>query len=147
MPGDNVQLADQEASNFEGFRVTHAWDQERELGTRYAKTLNLSAVAWDAYFLYAPGVAWEGNEPPQPTFWMHQLPSDTGANRDLVLYPTRLSQELLSLLGSGVEPRHTSRAQLGLQLHVKGLASLMKDRAQQSLQEMEQAVEDSKLEA
>ncbi len=97
MPGDNVQFADREASTFNGFPVTHAWDQERELGTLYAKTLNLSAVAWDAYFLYAPGIKWEGDKPPYPTFWMHQLPADTGANRDLVLYPTKLSQELLSL--------------------------------------------------
>ncbi len=60
--------------------------------------------------------------------------------------PTRISQEHLNLPGSGVEPRHTSPAQLGPQLHVKGLACLMKDRVQQTLQEMERAVEDSKIE-
>ena len=147
MPGDNGQFADQEAATFEGFRLDHAWDQERELGNLYARTLNLTSVAWDVYFLYAPGIAWEGDEPPPPTFWMHQLPAETGASRDLVLYPTRLSQEILNLLGSGVEPGHTSRADLGLQLHAKGLSNLLKERSQYSLEEIRQVVTDSKIEA
>ena len=147
MPGDDGQFADQEASTFGDFPVIHSWDPERELGNLYAKTLNLTAVAWDVYFLYAPGVTWEGNEPPQPTFWMHQLPAETGASRDLVLYPTRLSQEILNLLGSGVEPGHTSRADLGLQLHAKGLSNLLKERSQYSLEEIRQVVTDSKIEA
>lgn len=109
-------------------------------------TLNLNAVAWDVYFLYAPGVVWEGNEPPQPTFWMHELPADAGVNRDLVLYPSKLSQEIFNLLGSGVEPEHTSRADLGLQLHAKGLANLLKARSQYTLEEIRQAAEDSRIE-
>ena len=136
MPGDNVQFADQEAATFEDFPITHRWDSERQLGNLYSMTLSLSDVAWDVYFLYAPGVTWEENEPPQPTFWMHQLPADTGANRDLVLYPTRLSHELLKLLGDGVEPSHTSRADLGLQLHGKGLMNLLRERAQYTLDEI-----------
>ena len=144
MPGDNIQFADQAASTFEGFPVSHAWDQERELGALYARRMNLSAVAWDVYFLYAPGITWEGVEPPQPTFWMHQLPAETVADRDLVLYPTRLSQELLKLLGERVQPSHTSRADLGLQLHMKGLANLMKDKTQYTIEDVREAFEDSK---
>ena len=147
MPGDHRQLAGQEASAFEGIRVTHVWDEERELANLYAKTLNLSAVAWDVYLLYAPGIIWEGSEPPQPTFWMHQLPANTGAPRDLVLYPTRLAQELLTLLGNEVVPAYTSRADLGLQLHAKALTNVNKERGQSILEGIKQAVEDSKLES
>ncbi len=56
------------------------------------------------YFLYPPGVTWDKEEPPDPAFWMHQLPADSGADRDLVLYPTRLAKELLTLFGDEVEP-------------------------------------------
>ena len=147
MSGDSLQSALQEKTGFDGFEVTHAWDAERQLGILYAKTLNLSAVAWDVYLLYAPGIIWEGSEPPQPTFWMHQLPTESGAERDLVLYPTRLAQELLTLLGVGAEPRHTSRADLGLQLHAKALTNVNKERGQGILEEIQQAVEDSKIES
>ncbi len=147
MSGDSLQSAQQEEVGFDGFQATHAWDAERQLGNLYAKTLNLNSVAWDVYLLYAPGITWEGSEPPQPTFWMHQLPTDSGADRDLVLYPTRLAQELLNLLGVGAEPGYTSRADLGLQLHAKALTNVDKERGQSILEEIQQAVEDSKIES
>jgi hypothetical protein len=62
------------------------------------------------------------------------------------LYPTRLSQELLKLLGDGVEPSHVSRADLGLQLHEKGLTNLVRERGRYTLEDIRQAVEDSKIE-
>ncbi len=67
---------------------------------------------------------------------MHQLPADSGADRDLVLYPTRFSKELLSLLGEGVQPSHTSRADLGLQLHWQGLVNLTRERAQYTIEDL-----------
>ncbi len=146
MPNDSAEAAEAEATPFEGLGVVHAWDAERQLGNLYAKTLNLNSVAWDVYLLYAPGITWGGSEPPQPTFWMHQLPANTGAPRDLVLYPTRLSQELLNLLGVGAEPRHTSRTDLGLQLHAMALTKVNKERGQSILEEIQRAVEDSKIE-
>ena len=142
MSGDSLQLAQQEQTAFDGFEATHAWDAERQLGNLYAKTLNLRSVAWDVYLLYAPGVIWEGSEPPQPTFWMHQLPADSGADPDLVLYPTRLAQELLTLLGNEVVPSQD----LGLQLHAKALMNVSKERGQSILEGIQQAVDDSKIE-
>ena len=67
----------------------------------FTKTLGLRSTAWD---FYAPGVTWDDDEPPEPAFWMYQLPASSGADRDLVLYPSRFSQELLELLGDRVEP-------------------------------------------
>ncbi len=146
MPNDSIEKADAEAAPFEGLRVFHVWDPERDLGDLYSKVLRLLSTVWDFYFLYAPGVRWEGDESPQPTFWMHQLPAESGADRDLVLYPTRFSQELLGLLGDGVEPGHTSRADLGLQLHWEGLVNLTRERAQYSIEDVREAFEDSKTE-
>jgi hypothetical protein len=146
MRNDNLERARIEAEPFEGLNMVHAWDPERKLGHLFAKTLKLRSTVWDFYFLYASGVRWEGIEPPQPTFWMHQLPASSGADRDLVLYPTRFSQELLALLGDGVEPSRTSREDLGLDLHWDGLLNLTRDRAEYSLRDVRDAFEDSKSE-
>ncbi len=146
MRNDSVERARMEAAPFEGLQVVHAWDPKRQLGHLFTKTLKLHSTVWDFYFLYASGVRWEGNEPPQPTFWMHQLPSASGADRDLVLYPTRFSRELLALLGDGVEPSHTSRDDLGLDLHWDGLLNLTRERGEYTLRDVRDAFEDSKTE-
>ena len=33
----------------------------------------VSEPAWDVYLVYAPGIHWEGKEPPRPTYFQHQL--------------------------------------------------------------------------
>ena len=56
-------------------RVVHYWDDDRSLGTLYGQSLPLprgKKLAWDVYFVYAPGVEWR-TQPPMPTEWMHQL--------------------------------------------------------------------------
>ena len=146
MRNDSVERARVEAAPFEGLQVVHAWDPERQLGRLFTKTLKLRSTVWDFYFLYASGARWEGSEPPQPDFWMHQLPSASGEDRDLVLYPTRFSRELLALLGSGVEPSHTSRDDLGLDLHWDGLLNLTRERGEYTLRDVSDAFEDSKTE-
>ena len=141
MPGDNVQFAGVEAETFKEYPVVHTWDPECLLGELYARTLKLRAPAWDVYLLYASGVTWEGNEPPQPTFWMHQLTGGIGADWKILLNPTTLSQELMKLLGSGVQP---GPADLGFLLHGRGLMNLVRERAQYTLEEIRQAVEKSR---
>ncbi len=143
MPGDNAQFASVEAETFKEYPMVHTWDPERRLGELYAKTLNLRASAWDVYLLYVAGIRWDENEPPHPTFWMHQLPADIGANPNILLNPTRLSQELLKLLGRSVHP---SSVDLGFQLHGKGLMNLLRERAQYTLEEIRQAAKKSKME-
>jgi len=59
-------------------RVTHYWDGDNALGKLYGRALELPRgrqLAWDIYFVYAPGVRWE-EDLPEPTAWMHQLGSD-----------------------------------------------------------------------
>ncbi len=144
MPKDSLERADAKAAPFEDLPVVHVWDPRRQVGDLYTKTLGLQSTAWDFYFLYPAGVTWDEEEPPDPAFWMHQLPAESGADRDLVLYPTRFSQELLSLLGDAVEPSQTSRADLGLQLHWAGLLNLTREGGEYTIEHVREAFEDSK---
>jgi len=79
-------------------RVREAWDGEREAGTLFANRLGLQGKAWDGYLVYGRGVRWEGREPPMPTFWMHQLREESGADQKLCLDPSRLTREVVKLI-------------------------------------------------
>ena len=50
--------------------------------------IGLNCTVWDVYLLNAPGVKWIGDQPPMPTFWMHQLFAETGADQRFCLNPT-----------------------------------------------------------
>ncbi len=56
-------------------RTSHYWDGDSLLGKLYRKKLGLPEDAWDIFFLYGPDATWDGDEPPAPSFWMHQLGS------------------------------------------------------------------------
>ena len=146
MENDSLERAEVEAIPFEGLPVVHVWDAERQVGDLFAKVLRLKSTAWDFYFLYPPGVTWVHDEPPEPAFWMHQLPAASGADRDLVLYPSRFLQELFRLFGDEVEPKQTSRDDLGLQLHWEGLANMTRKRPEYTLEHVREAFETSKIE-
>lgn len=110
----------------------------------FSRALGLTSIAWDVYLLYGPGRKWEAEVPPTPDFWMHQLPGESGAPRELVLYPTKLSEELAMLMDDGVEPSSTSREALGLQLHGSGLLTLARDRSGYSMEDLKEAFEASR---
>lgn len=54
-------------------RARHFWDAPSVLVTGYRDTLQLSEDAWDVFMLYGPDARWEGNRPPKPEYWAHQL--------------------------------------------------------------------------
>ncbi len=57
-------------------RALHFWNEDQSLGAGFVKALPLSEdckLAWDVYLVYRSGVKWERMQPPQPSFWMHQL--------------------------------------------------------------------------
>ena len=56
-------------------RATHFWDAPSVLVRGYRETLRLSEDAWDVFLLYGPDAKWEGNLPPAPVYWSHQLGS------------------------------------------------------------------------
>jgi hypothetical protein len=57
-------------------RATHYWDGTGVTMKGYRATLGLPEDAWDIYMVYWPGVRWEGELPPKPDYWMHQLGSE-----------------------------------------------------------------------
>ena len=57
-------------------RATHYWDADGQLIKSYRDVLGgFSEPVWDTYILYGPDAKWEGDRPPAPAFWMHQLGS------------------------------------------------------------------------
>ncbi len=96
--GDNPTTAAERAKSVQDVRIWQGWDSSRNVGKLFGATLNLNQTAWDVYLIYKPGITWEGQQPPHPTFWMHQL---DGADPSLLLCvnPSRLSTEVGSLLG------------------------------------------------
>ncbi len=142
MPKDDLDFARGEADDIGDRAVAHAWDPESELGGLYSKTLNLRGTAWDIYLLYAPGIRWEEDEPPQPSFWMHQLPADQGAPQELLLNASRIQVELKALMEGRAAADLDSA---GLGLHVRGLMNLLsRAQVQYSSEAVRGAIEDSR---
>lgn len=56
-------------------RSHHYWDGNSASMRAVRATLGITEDAWDVFLLYPPGVKWQGEHPPQPEFWMHQLES------------------------------------------------------------------------
>ena len=95
---DDAASAARQGAQFRDPRVTDAWDPERETGLLFARRLSLQGIAWDVYLVYGRGVRWEGSDPPMPSFWMHQLRVQTGADPKLHLDPDRLTREVTTLI-------------------------------------------------
>lgn len=139
MGEDSGEAARSKVEAFTDKRVVHAWDPERRLGDLYAMALKLRSVAWDVYFLYAPGVRWTGEEPPKPTFWMHQLPTEVGVDDKMLFNPGIFAQEIQRLLGNGAAQINAGPA---LELHGKGIFQVMRDKGVSSLEELTESIDD-----
>ena len=59
-------------------RALHYWDESGLTLGAFQTVLGLPEDAWDVYLLYGPSVRWEGDLPPKPDYWMHQLESAEG---------------------------------------------------------------------
>jgi hypothetical protein len=95
--GDSSTTAAEQAQTVRDTRISQGWDGGRHIGKLFGAALDLHEIAWDVYLIYKPGITWEGQQPPHPTFWMHQL---DGADPSLLLCvnPARLSSEVRTLL-------------------------------------------------
>jgi hypothetical protein len=95
--GDSPATAAEQAEMVRDARISQGWDGSRDVGELFGATLDLHEIAWDVYLIYKPGITWEGQRPPHPTFWMHQL---AGADPSLLLCanPSRLGAEVEKLL-------------------------------------------------
>ena len=56
-------------------RAAHYWDGSSLLVKGFRETLGFNEPAWDVFLLYGPDAHWDGERPPAPAFWMHQLGS------------------------------------------------------------------------
>ncbi|MCH7944608.1 MAG: hypothetical protein IIC73_01135 [Armatimonadetes bacterium] len=96
-------------------RFKFYWDEKKRLPISLGSTLQLPSdreraeflgsekhlpsnrsLAWDVYLLYDKDVTW-GEEPPEPSFWMHQLGQD-----ERTLDPARLKLAFESM----IDPKH-----------------------------------------
>ena len=100
LPSDSKETAGAQAASFVDQRLVQQWDGDRSSGNLMAKTLALKGSAWDVYLLYAPGVKWTGDQPPAPTFWMHQLRAEDGADQRACLNPAVFTGKVAALLGT-----------------------------------------------
>ena len=126
LPKDSLQAAEAEACDFTDSRISHLWDTNRSLSEAFATSLGLQSPAWDVYLLFDSGAEWIGDDAPRPAYWMAQLPERVGAERERLLQPARLAEELqLRLDRERTEPQ----ADLGLRLHATGLAAVRENRS------------------
>ena len=58
-------------------RARHYWDGGSVLVKGYRETLGFREDAWDIFVVYGPGATWDGDRPPAPDYWMHQLGSSS----------------------------------------------------------------------
>ena len=85
------------AKLMEDERVAHYWDPERRIGAAYQRHIaDMSSPAWDVWMLYEPGVLWEEDAPPAPTWWEHQL-GGLEDYADLRLDPGRFASKALEM--------------------------------------------------
>jgi hypothetical protein len=102
---DSPEAATVQASQVRDARIWQGWNGNKNVGDLFGKTLDIHDIAWDVYLIYKPGIKWEGQEPPRPTFWMHQL-QRVDPKLLLCADPTRLSIEVAKLLDHSKEGPH-----------------------------------------
>lgn len=56
-------------------RAEHYWDENAVVMGAFTKAMGLPEDAWDVYLIYGPAAHWDGEVPPAPDYWMHQLGS------------------------------------------------------------------------
>ena len=54
-------------------RARHYWDAGQTVGKIFQPILGTPAPAWDVWMLFDRASRWEGDTPPRPAWWEHQL--------------------------------------------------------------------------
>lgn len=76
---DNKAAAQAATQYIPDSRVKHFWDLWRFASRLYTEQLGLPPEhAWDMWTFYKPQLAWTGETPPPPTFWMQNRALDIG---------------------------------------------------------------------
>lgn len=80
-------------------RAEHFWDSTAAVMGAFTRTLGFGEDAWDVYLLYGPEARWDGEIPPKPEYWMHQLgskntPRVNGPYLDPQVFATKANEML-----------------------------------------------------
>ncbi len=76
-------------------RVRHYWDPGLVAGRAFQPIVGTAAAAWDVWLLFDKETVWEGDAPPEPAWWEHQLQGMPG---ELRLDPDRFAEKARKLL-------------------------------------------------
>ena len=66
-------------------RALHFWDGDKLVGEAYQPLLGTPEEAWDVWMLFDKEARWEGEAPPRPAWWEHNLygmPAELGLDGD-----------------------------------------------------------------
>ncbi len=81
-----------------GPRIHHYWEDSGIIGRLYQKVMDTELYMWDVWMAYQPDAVWEGELPPYPDFWMHQLgplPKDRMLDASVFAAETRKMMDLV----------------------------------------------------
>lgn len=88
----------------------HYWNPTGDFGRQMSQVLGLlhgsrPVYAWDVYMIYPPSAVWNGQDPPQPSYLMHQLPGLD--NQKFPLWDAEIfAREVNETLGAASERKH-----------------------------------------
>ena len=101
------------SNSFRDKRVSYFLDPESATGKQWERVLKTERfIAWDVYLLYEPGARWE-DEPPLPSYWMHQLGGVTKAPRyNEPTFRAKLKEMLDEMKPPPVTSQPTGRAKV-----------------------------------
>lgn len=93
-------------------RAIHYYDADAHLSKLYGPILHLpeGMPAWDVYFVFGAEVRW-GDQPPAPTYWMHQLGG--AAPDELRLDGDQLARVVTGLLAGASRERGSGSVNAG----------------------------------
>jgi len=103
-----------------------------------------SVPAWDFYFLIPAGSDLGGGRNAQSCLLDAPTSGGFGSRLGPGSVPEQICAGASQTTWNGVEPSHTRRADLGLQLHWEGLLNMTRKRGEYTIEHVREAFEDSK---
>jgi hypothetical protein len=76
-------------------RARHYWDGDQVVGKAFQPILGTPEAAWDVWMLFDRKARWEGDSPPRPAWWEHQL---YGMPPELLLDSERFAKKAREIL-------------------------------------------------
>jgi len=95
----------------QGLNIHHYWEESGIIGVLYRDAMDVPMYVWDFWAIYGPDALWEGEFPPLPDYFEHQLGVTSGRSsgftREQVLDPPRFAAETAKYLQRlSEQPRH-----------------------------------------